>query len=206
MKDSTILYYTLAGEYREELTVKGSRFIATAVPVASKEDALMHIERVRQLFPGATHHCYAYRLGIGGLEFRTWDDGEPAGSAGKPILFVVQKYRLSDVLVVVTRYFGGTKLGRGPLARAYAQATEKVLVSAERIPVVRYICVRVFCAYEDVDAVISVLRRYALNFDAEYRDAVEFVARIREDAQENFAADIAAATKGRAGYLVLEQP
>lgn len=206
MNDSTILYYTLAGEYREELTVKGSRFIAIAVPVASKDDALMHIERVRQIFPDASHHCYAYRLGIGGLEFRTWDDGEPAGSAGKPILFVIQKYRLSDVLVIVTRYFGGTKLGVGPLARAYAHATEKVIVSAERIPVVRYIRVRVFCAYEDVDAVISVLRRYALNFDAEYRDAVEFDARIREDAQQHFATEIAEATRGRAGYVVVTQP
>ncbi|MCX8051867.1 MAG: IMPACT family protein [Chlorobi bacterium] len=202
MSETTILYYTLSGESRQELVVKESRFIATAVPVVSKEDALVQVERVRQMFPTATHHCYAYRLGAGGLEYRTWDDGEPSGSAGKPILFVIQKYRLSDVLVVVTRYFGGKKLGLGPLARAYAQATEKVLALAERIPVVRYRRVRVYCGYQDVDAVIAILRRHALDFDAEYRDAVEFDARIRDDALETFATELADATNGRAGFVV----
>jgi uncharacterized YigZ family protein len=205
MSDTTILYYTLAGEVRQELAIKGSRFIATAVPVASKEDALVHIERVRQMFPTATHHCYAYRLGAGGLDFRAWDDGEPKGSAGRPILFVIQKYRLSDTLVVVTRYFGGTKLGLSRLARAYAQATENVLAAAERVPVVRYVRVRVFCSYEDVDAVVSILERHALDYDAEYRDAVEFHARIRHDALEHFATDLAEATRARAGFVLDEQ-
>ncbi|GIV55956.1 MAG: hypothetical protein KatS3mg040_0724 [Candidatus Kapaibacterium sp.] len=205
MSDTTILYYTLAGEHRDELTVKGSRFIATAVPVVSREDALVHVERVRQLYPSATHHCYAYRLGAGGLDFRAWDDGEPKGSAGRPILFVLQKYRLSDVLVIVTRYFGGTKLGLGPLARAYAQAAERVIAHAERLPVVRYVSVRVFCSYEDVEAVTGVLRHYALDFDADYRDAVEFSARIGEGAVEMFAQMLAQATSGRAGFVV-EQP
>ncbi len=205
MSDTTILYYTLSGESRQELEVKGSRFIATAVPVASKEDALIHLERVRQMFPGATHHCYAYRLGAGGLDYRAWDDGEPKGSAGRPILFVIQKYRLSDVLVVVTRYFGGTKLGLGRLARAYAQATEMVLAGAQRVAVVHYVRVRVFCNYEDVDAVVHILNRYALDYDAEYRDAVEFNARIRQDALERFATELAETTSARAGFIITEQ-
>lgn len=205
MSDTTILYYTLAGEQRDEFVVKGSRFIAIAVPVVSREDALVHVERVRQLFPTATHHCYAYRLGAGGLDFRAWDDGEPKGSAGRPILYVLQKYRLSDVLVIVTRYFGGTKLGLGPLARAYAQAAERVIVHAERIPVVRYVSVRVFCNYEDVAAVTGVLRHYALDFDTDYRDAVEYSARIGADAVEAFALLLAQVTNGRAGFII-EQP
>ncbi|GIV54579.1 MAG: hypothetical protein KatS3mg039_1097 [Candidatus Kapaibacterium sp.] len=205
MSETRVLYYTLSGESRQEIVINGSRFIATAVPVASKEDALIHLERVRQLFPGATHYCYAYRLGADGLDFRTWDDGEPKGSAGKPILFVIQKYRLSDVLVVVTRYFGGTKLGLARLARAYAHATEMALSGAERVAVVRYVRVRVFCGYPDVDAVVRILDRHALDFDAEYRDAVEFSARIREDALEHFARDLADATNARAGFVLLEQ-
>ncbi|MCX7929980.1 MAG: IMPACT family protein [Chlorobi bacterium] len=205
MSETTILYYTLSGESRQEVAVKDSRFIATAVPIVSKEDALVHVERVRQVFPNATHHCYAYRIGPGGLEYRAWDDGEPSGSAGKPILFVIQKHRLSDILVVVTRYFGGKKLGIGPLARAYAHATEKVLALAERIPVVRYRRVRVFCSYPDVDAVAALLRRHALDFDAEYRDAVEFDARIREAALDAFAIELSDVTSGRAGFIIVEQ-
>ncbi len=202
MSDTTVLYYTLASEQRYELEIKRSRFIATAIPVMSREDALVHVERVRQLYPSATHHCYAYRIGEGGLDFRTWDDGEPKGSAGKQILYVLQKYRLSDVLVVVTRYFGGTKLGLGPLARAYAQATERVIMNAERVPVVRHTTVRVFCDYEDAESVTNVLRRYALDFDAEYRDALEFRARIRNDSMEEFAHMIAEVSRGRAGFVV----
>ncbi|MCS6999574.1 MAG: YigZ family protein [Bacteroidota bacterium] len=205
MNDSTILYYTLSGESRSEHVIKGSRFVATAIPVASKEDVLVHIERIRRNYPTAAHYCYAYRIGIGGMEYRTWDDGEPAGSAGKPILFVIQKYRLSDVLVVVVRYVGNAKLGLGMLARAYASVTEKVLATAERVPVVRYVSVRIFCAYEDVDAVIGILHHYALDFEAEYRDAVEFTARIRESALEEFSAELSTATGTRAGFIVLEQ-
>lgn len=206
MDETPVLYYTLSSEHREELIAKGSRFIATAVPVASKEDALVHCERVRKIFPDATHHCYAYRIGAKGLEFRAWDDGEPRGSAGKPILFVMQKYRISDAIVIVTRYFGGIKLGIGPLARAYAQAAEKVLVRAERIPMVRTTHIRVFCQYEDVDVVLGLLREYALSFDSDYRDAVECEARIRSDMLDTFAQKLAEATSARAGFVVLGEP
>lgn len=74
---------------------------------------MQRLEEVRREFYDATHNCYAYRLGYKGLDFRAADDGEPSGSAGKPILFMLQKYDVSDVLLVVTRYFGGTKLGVG---------------------------------------------------------------------------------------------
>lgn len=206
MSKSSVLYYTLAGEYRAELIIKGSRFIATAVPVVRKEDALVHIERVRQEFPGATHHCFAYRLGKDGLDFRTFDDGEPRGSAGKPILFVLQKYRLSDALVVVTRYFGGIKLGIGPLARAYAQVTEKALLAAERVPVMPYVEARIYCTYDDLQSVLQLLRRDAISFDADYRDAVEITARIRSDTFESFSRELSEVTAGRAGVVVLAQP
>src|SRR5438045_4076727 len=90
-----------------ELKVRGSRFIARAVPIGSKEDASAEIERVRKEHWDATHNCYAYRLAPHGLQYRFADDGEPSGTAGKPILHALQQRDLVNALVVVTRYFGG---------------------------------------------------------------------------------------------------
>src|SRR5689334_18781908 len=126
-------FKTITGHSRAELKVRGSRFIGTAVPVNSKEQALEELEKIRKEFWDATHNCYAWRLAPDGLQYRFADDGEPSGSAGKPILFVVQQRELANVLVVVTRYFGGTKLGVGGLARAYSDAAMAALDLAEVI-------------------------------------------------------------------------
>lgn len=112
-----------------ELEIKKSRFIAWAAPVATREEALQWVERARVEFPDARHHCWAYQLG--GSEVATHaaanDDGEPSGTAGRPILNVIQHKHIGNVLVIVTRYFGGIKLGAGGLVRAYSGAAELVL-------------------------------------------------------------------------------
>jgi uncharacterized YigZ family protein len=199
----TDFYYTIQQRERTSIKVRGSEFIATAIPVTSKDQALKELESLRSEFWDATHNCFAYRIGKGGLEFRTSDDGEPSGSAGKPILFVLHKYDVSDILMVITRYYGGTKLGVGGLARAYSDSTSAVLELCVKIPVYSTKDIKVLCMYEDVDTVRRIIDAYAINSDSEYRDAVEFIARIPESQCEMFMNEIISATSGRAGAMIL---
>ena len=131
-------YTTLRARARAALTVRGSRFLAEAVPVGEKDECDEVVRAVRKEYFDATHHCFAYRLGPDGAQFRTNDDGEPSGTAGKPILAAIDGAELTGVIVVVTRYFGGTKLGSGGLARAYRQAAELALGAGERLT--KYTC------------------------------------------------------------------
>jgi len=131
-------YTTLRAPARAALTVRGSRFLALAAPVHGKDECEELLREARKKHFDATHHCYAYRLGADGARYRTNDDGEPAGTAGKPILAAIDGADLQGVIVVVTRYFGGTKLGAAGLARAYRQAATQALGAGERLT--RYIC------------------------------------------------------------------
>jgi uncharacterized YigZ family protein len=116
-------YLTIAGEAATETKVKGSRFIGETFLVVSVDQAQEKLRAVRKREHAATHHCYAYRVGYGSdAAFKYSDDGEPNGTAGKPIYDVVCGRELTNILVVVTRYFGGTKLGTGGLVRAYSEA------------------------------------------------------------------------------------
>ena len=126
-------YLTIGGYARAEIKIKGSRFIAEAMPVARVEAAEKEIAAVCKREFNATHHCTAYRIGPNGDVFRYNDDGEPSGTAGIPILRQIDGRSLTDTLVVVTRYFGGTKLGTGGLIRAYGDAARQVLETASTL-------------------------------------------------------------------------
>jgi uncharacterized YigZ family protein len=117
------------GIYRD----RGSRFLAFAYPVQSTDEIKSILATLRKQYHDARHHCYAYRLGAAKNEFRSSDDGEPSGSAGKPILGQVRAFDLSNVLVVVVRYFGGTLLGVGGLIQAYRSAAADALRKARII-------------------------------------------------------------------------
>lgn len=112
-----------AGEYKE----KGSKFIALAFPVTSEDDVKARLAEVRKKYFDARHHCYAYVIGSTKNKFRAYDDGEPNHSAGDPILGQIRAKNLINVLVIVVRYFGGTKLGVGGLVTAYKTAAEEAL-------------------------------------------------------------------------------
>lgn len=196
-------HFTIRARERTDIKVRGSRFIASVAPVTTKEEALEFLESIRKEFYDATHNCFAYRFGSSGLLFRTADDGEPSGSAGKPILFSIQKAGVSDVILVVTRYFGGTKLGVGGLARAYAQAADDVLALCEKVEVTQTTSVKVFCIYEDVTVIKRLLNQLTARYDEDYRDAVEFIAYIPQSRVDEFIAQVTAATNGRAGTVIL---
>jgi uncharacterized YigZ family protein len=126
-------YLTIAlpakGEYKE----KGSKFIAYSFPLNADTELEGIIESIKNEHPKARHYCYAYRIGTDMNKFRTNDDGEPSGTAGKPILGQIQSFNLTNVLVVVVRYFGGTKLGASGLINAYKSATKEALDNSSEI-------------------------------------------------------------------------
>jgi uncharacterized YigZ family protein len=126
-------YLIPAEATRRELTVINSRFIATLAPVASTDEARVFIKRIRAEFPDASHNVPAYILGGGNTVTEYFsDDGEPAGTSGRPVLTVLRGSGLGDLVVVVTRYFGGTLLGTGGLVKAYTEATQLVVNAAHR--------------------------------------------------------------------------
>lgn len=131
MDTSEDTYLTLAetaqGLYKE----KGSKFFAYAYPVRSEDDVKECLAQLRKEHHTARHHCYAYRLGYKKDVYRANDDGEPSNSAGKPILGQLQSFDVTDVLVIVVRYFGGTKLGVGGLITAYKTATKEALEAGD---------------------------------------------------------------------------
>lgn len=198
------VYYTIEEALRAEIKVKGSRFIASASPVADKEAAMVYLRQIRNEFHDATHNCYAYTFGAEGLEFRYSDDGEPNGTAGKPILFEIKKYNFSDVICVVTRFFGGTKLGVGGLARAYAESAEEALKIANPKPVYRTITIKVYCTYEDISVIKKLLGENAVSYKEEYRDAIEIEAMVPLSRADSFIGTVVNSTSGRAGAVIMK--
>ncbi|MGQ9741477.1 MAG: IMPACT family protein [Chloroflexus sp.] len=155
-------YPVPAGTARTELIVRGSRFIAQLFPTPTVDAAREAIAMVRAAMPDATHHCYAYLVGYGSSTIAGMsDDGEPAGSAGRPMMAVLRGADLGDVTVVVTRYVGGTLLGIGGLVRAYSDATRTVLEIVPRTRRVIYQRITVHLQYSDYTAIRRLLEAHA---------------------------------------------
>lgn len=196
-------YLTIEGIKREEIKIKGSKFIATAGYAPDKNKAMEFVSLIRSEFFDATHNCFAYSIGAKGLEYRFFDDGEPSGSAGKPILFTINKFNYKDVVVVVTRYFGGTKLGIGGLSKAYAEATDEVLTKCKVKTVHLTTTVKVFCIYEDINTIKRLINEFAISFQESYLEAVEFIVQVPNSKIKHFIELINSHTKGRAGAVIV---
>lgn len=121
-------YTTLEKPGRSELREKSSKFLGYAFPITDEQDWPLHLESVKALHPRATHHCYAYRYGPEGQQYRVNDDGEPSGSAGRPILGQIDSLGLQQVIAIVVRYYGGTKLGVPGLIQAYRESARAALL------------------------------------------------------------------------------
>jgi uncharacterized YigZ family protein len=160
-------YRTIEKPARSEHTVEGSRFLAEAMSVSDRPEVSRRIETIREREHTATHHCMGYRLGVEGDDARYDDDGEPSGTAGPPILRQIDARDLTNTLVVVTRYFGGTELGTGGLARAYGNAAAAALDRASLVERVVRTPVRLQFEYDDTSPAEQVLRQ----FDAEVQDS-----------------------------------
>jgi len=153
-------------QFRAQIREKGSRFLAVIAPAADELAARSTLAALEREHPDATHHCWAWRLGSPPRE-RSSDAGEPAGTAGVPILHVLRGAGLSDVVAVVVRWFGGTKLGKGGLARAYAAAVQEALATlpvVSRVPTAR---LAVEVSFEKVGAVKRLLRPPEVELESE---------------------------------------
>lgn len=192
-------YDSIEGQSTFEQKIKGSRFIANIFPINSKKEADEYLKKVRKEHYDATHNCFAYIIGENGLEFRANDDGEPNGSAGNPILFSIKKYKLSDVLLVVTRFYGGTKLGVGGLARAYGETAEEVVKISKRKRIDITKKVEVFTTYDDISIIKRLLEEYAISFDEVYTDTIVIKADIPLSKVEIFRKQITEQTADRSG-------
>lgn len=153
-------YSTLAAPNAAEFKDKGSRFLAFAYPVRNGDDVKRYVEALRHEHHKARHWCYAYRLGIDGNQFRANDDGEPAGSAGRPILGQIDSAGLTDVLVVVVRYFGGTLLGVPGLIHAYKTAAAAALQAAETVEKNIEKTVYLRCAYPQLSEALRIAKQH----------------------------------------------
>lgn len=149
---------------------KGSRFMAFLYPVSSPEEIKPLVDAIRKEHHSARHHCYAYRLGYDGATYRSNDDGEPSGSAGKPILSAIDSAGLSDILIVVVRYFGGILLGVPGLIRAYREAAADAIAHSTVVDKVASECLRLGFDYQQMNDVQRIVKAEAFrilnqNFD-----------------------------------------
>jgi uncharacterized YigZ family protein len=167
---------TAEGTYRE----KGSRFLAFGFPVQNEEEIRIIVAGLRKKYHDARHHCYAYRLGPTGETYRVNDDGEPSGTAGKPIHGQLLSNNLTQVLVVVVRYFGGTLLGTGGLITAYRSATADMLAHAKIIVRLVEIKLQLIFPYDMLNPVMRILKEESLSpSDADYDTMCTLVVKVR---------------------------
>lgn len=177
---TTDTYRSIAAEAEGLYKELGSRFIARAYPVETEEEVKAIVAGLRKEYHDARHHCYAFRLGHLGDRFRASDDGEPSGSAGRPILGQIDSAGLSDILVVVIRYFGGIKLGVPGLIRAYKSATADALAAAVPVEKIAGETWRVRFGYLDMNAVMKVAKDLSLPLSGQVFDTdCEVRVRIR---------------------------
>jgi len=165
---------TSNGIYKE----KGSKFLAFAFPVETEEEIGARLETLRKEYHDARHHCYAWRLGADMERYRVNDDGEPSGSAGHPIFNQIQSRELTNLLVVVVRYFGGTLLGVGGLIHAYRSAASDALSRSKIIRKKVYAHLELNFGYEQMNSVMQLIKKYGLKpydqqFDLECSLAVK---------------------------------
>lgn len=182
-----------------EIIEKKSRFIATVKPVSSEEEALAFIESMRKKYWDATHNCFAYVLGDRNENARCSDDGEPAQTAGRPMLDVLLGEGIHNTAVVVTRYFGGTLLGTGGLVRAYSRAVQEGLAGST--VVVRENCARIviYSDYNALGKIQYIAGTMELNaLDSQYTDIVTTTWLVKEEKKDTFIEKVTQATNGQA--------
>lgn len=152
-------YRTLSGISEGLYKDKGSKFIAYAVPCETEQEVKQYLEEWRKQHYQARHVCYAYRFGISGDVYRANDDGEPSNSAGQPIIGQIQAFELTNVLIGVVRYFGGTKLGVGGLITAYKTAAKEALNTAEIIEKEVLLHLDFEFSYDDMPTIMGIIKQ-----------------------------------------------
>lgn len=199
-------YKTVYSGGEAEIIEKKSRFIATVKPVKSEEEAITFIEGLKKKYWNATHNCFAYVIGERFQTQRCSDDGEPSGTAGRPMLDVLLGEEVHDVAVVVTRYFGGTLLGTGGLVRAYQGATQAGLMASTVITKMHGSKVAIQTDYTGLGKIQYILGQRGLTIlHSEYTDRVALEVLLPEADVEQVMAEITEGTNGQAVMEIVEE-
>ncbi len=164
------VYYTIENIENILHKDKASKFIGFAYSVKDENEIKHALQQVRNWHPKATHHCYAYRLGLDKNNFRMNDDGEPNGTAGKPILGQIDSLGVTNCLVVIVRYFGGTKLGVSGLIAAYKESAKLVLSETRIIEQRIWNYYQIQCAYENLNIVYRIIQQSGAHLEEQYID------------------------------------
>lgn len=189
-------YITVAEATQYEMTIEKSRFIAHVFPTPDEVTARAILADIAKQYWDATHNCYAYIIGESGHIQKASDDGEPSGTAGVPILEVIKKNGLTDTLVVVTRYFGGIKLGAGGLVRAYSQTASKGIRQASLIEKVMHQYYDLVVDYATWAKVENNLEKMSLIHDKIFTDKVTVNLSIPLQQKESFLTQVREMTSG----------
>lgn len=199
-------YRTIYQGGEDEIVEKKSRFIATVIPVENEEEALEFIEKTKKKYWDARHNCFAYVIGERGQLQRCSDDGEPNGTAGKPMLDVLLGNELRNVAVVVTRYFGGTLLGTGGLVRAYSQAVKAGLQASVVIAKILGVKLYIETDYTTFGKIQYILAQRELKIlDTVYTDKVELEVLIPKTELEQVMHAITEGTNAQADMTPKEE-
>lgn len=164
------IFHTLAAPSKAEFTEKRSRFISYAFPVKTREEAREHVKRISKEYFDARHVCWAFMLGIDRSDFLSSDNGEPSGTAGKPILGQINSFSLTDVLIVVVRYFGGVKLGTPGLIAAYREAARLAIEAGEIKEYHRMQTLEFHFPYMAMNSVMKIVKGSEVNILAQEFD------------------------------------
>ena len=182
-----------------EIVEKKSRFIGEVYPITSEEEAAEVLEKVKKQYWDARHHCWAYVIGEAQPLERFSDDGEPSGTAGKPILEVLRGQELTNTLLVVTRYFGGTLLGTGGLVRAYTKAAKEAVEVSTIITRINGFKLKIITDYTGIGKIEYLLGQRKLPIlDSVYTDKVEVFVLVAKEEEKALLAEITEGTNGRA--------
>jgi len=191
-------FYTIEKEIFSEIKIQKSKFIATVIPVPSQLDIPELINSVKKKYYDASHHPYAFRVGLKKDSFRYNDDGEPSGSSGKPILEAIDKYELSNVLCVVTRYFGGILLGIGGLRRAYFDSAENVIKNADILKIFITKKINLNFGYEFISPVMNYLNNKEIKIlENNSNELVELLCEVKISEVENLKSDLKEISNGK---------
>lgn len=192
-------YTTVKGYGEREIVISKSRFIAYVERAETEQEAIDFIDKIKKMHPSATHNCSCYLIGEHDHIQKANDDGEPSGTAGVPMLEVLKKQGLKDTVVVVTRYFGGIKLGGGGLIRAYGKATTEGIDAAQVVERKLHHLMRVSIDYTWLGKVENEVRNshYTLK-EIQYADAVEVFVHVLKDEEATFIEWITELTNGQA--------
>ena len=199
-------YLSVQGECTTQKIIEKSRFITTSAHVCGEEEARAFVEKIRRKYPNATHNCYAYICDSVGNFLRFSDDGEPQGTAGMPMLEVLKLNKIFEICVVVTRYFGGIKLGAGGLLRAYSGCVSENLAASNKVMYETCSLIKCTVGYSFVDGTLRFIGESGADLvESEYKDEVDITVAVKKAEEEEFISNLNNRLNGRVKICKLRE-